>query len=182
VADEDEGAREARLTEWLAPIHGPARATARRLCRSRAEGDDLFHEAVLRAFDKLDELRDNGRFRPWFYAVMLSVHRARHRRSFWRRFLPFTADVEPIDAGQQGRIEGADRMARALATLSPESREAIVLFELDGFSIEEIAGLQQQSPSAVKSRLARARARLRQHYERSERRLPSPMESQHESR
>jgi RNA polymerase sigma-70 factor, ECF subfamily len=182
VADESETAKEARLTDMLVPIHDRARATARRLCGSRAEGDDLFHEAVLRAFDRLDDLRDVERFRPWFYAVMLSVHRARHRRSFWRRFLPFSEEMEPIDAGQQGRIEGADRMARALATLSPEAREAIVLFELDGFSIEEIAELQRQSPSAVKSRLARGRASLRLHYERSERRLASPMESQHESR
>jgi hypothetical protein len=42
----------------------------------------------------------------------------------------------------------------------------VVLFELEGFSIEEIAALQQVSASAVKSRLARGRARLRRIYER----------------
>lgn len=161
--------RHERLIALLAPLHDRARATARRLCRSNADGDDLFHEAVLRAFDRLDDLREPEKFRAWFYAILLSVHRARHRTSFWRRLLPFD-DAGPdapapsdIDA-----LEGHQRMSRALATLSPEAREAIVLFEIDGFSLDEIASLQKQSLSAIKSRLVRARARLRLHYERTE--------------
>jgi RNA polymerase sigma-70 factor (ECF subfamily) len=161
-----------RLLALLAPLHDRARATARRLCRSNADGDDLFHETVLRALDHLDDLRDDLRFRPWFYAVLLNEHRARHRRAFWRRFSPLSAlDVEPSSDAAVHAADGAQRMARALATLSPEQREAIVLFELDGFTLEEVAALQRGSIPAVKSRLARARARLRRHYERSERAL-----------
>ncbi len=63
---------------------------------------------------------------------------------------------------------GSDRMSRALSTLPPEQREAVVLFELEEFSIEEIAAIQMVSVSAVKSRLARGRERLRRHYERLE--------------
>jgi RNA polymerase sigma-70 factor, ECF subfamily len=162
--------RRQRLTGLLDPLHDRARATARRLCRSNADGDDLFHEAVLRAFDRLDELRDEGRFRSWFFAVLLSVHRARHRRDFWRRLSPLGALTrEPGRAGEAESLDGAERMARALGTLPPRAREAIVLFELEGWSLEELAELQGQSLSAVKSRLARARARLRRHYQRDER-------------
>jgi RNA polymerase sigma-70 factor (ECF subfamily) len=57
-------------------------------------------------------------------------------------------------------------VARALAALSPDQREAVVLFEIEGFSVIEIAGLQGASPSAVKSRLARGRERLRRFYRR----------------
>lgn len=170
MARDDGGARHERLMQLLAPHHDRARATARRLCRSHADGDDLFHEAVLRAFDHLDELREVERFRAWFYAVLLSVHRARHRRRFWRRLLPLDeVRAEPaVDAGADA-IEGAQRMARALATLAPVEREAVVLFELEGFTLEELAAAQQSSIPAVKSRLVRARARLRRHYERRER-------------
>jgi RNA polymerase sigma-70 factor (ECF subfamily) len=45
-------------------------------------------------------------------------------------------------------------------------REAVVLFEVDGYSIEEIAAMQRVSVSAVKSRLVRGRERLRRYYER----------------
>ena len=44
----------------------PPRLTARRICRSPAEGDDLFHEAVLRALSRIDQLREESRFRAWF--------------------------------------------------------------------------------------------------------------------
>ena len=157
--------------ELLAPLHDGARMTARRLCRSHADGDDLFHEAVLRALDHLGELREPEKFRSWFYAVLLNVHRARHRRSFWRRLVSLDeARTEPARSdGAVEAIEGARRMARALATLAPQEREAIVLFELEGFSLDEVAALQQSTLPAVKSRLVRARARLRRHYERRER-------------
>jgi len=58
----------------------------------------------------------------------------------------------------------AERATAALATLTPEQREAIVLFELHGYSIEEIAEIQRSSISSVKSRLVRGRDRLRVFY------------------
>ena len=157
--------------ELLAPLHDGARRTARRLCRSHADGDDLFHEAVLRALEHLDELREPEKFRSWFYAVLLNVHRARHRRSFWRRLVSLDeVRAEPaVSDGKVDAFEGARRMARALATLAPQEREAVVLFELEGLSLDEVAALQQSTLPAVKSRLVRARARLRRHYERRER-------------
>ena len=162
--------KQRRLMELLAPLHDGARMTARRLCRSHADGDDLFHEAVLRALDHFDELRDVGSFRSWFYAVLLNVHRARHRLSFWRRLVPFAESrAELVVDDESDALAGAQRMARALATLAPAEREAIVLFELEGFTLEEVAALQRSTLSAVKSRLVRARGRLRRHYERRER-------------
>ena len=159
-----------RLMELLAPVHDAARMTARRLCRSHADGDDLFHEAVLRALGHLHELRDASKFRSWFYAVLLNVHRARHRHDFWRRLVSFDETrAELVVDDESDALAGAQRMARALATLAPQEREAVVLFELEGFSLEELAALQKSSLSAVKSRLVRARGRLRRHYERRER-------------
>lgn len=179
-----------RLIDLLRPFHDQAAATARRLSRSTEDGDDLFQETVLRAYEKLSTLRDESRFRPWFYSVLLSVHRNRSRRGFWRRFLPLERkDGKDIEvAGEDGASwdeerRGAERVSKALAGLPPEQREAVVLFELEGFSVEEIAALQKASVSAVKSRLSRGRERLRRHYERlgfhaqgeqPERGLPAP--------
>ena len=162
-----------RLAALLEPIHEQAMATARRLCRSAEDGDDLYQESVLRAFDRLDTLRDESRFRSWFYAMLLNRHRSRHRSAFWRRVLPWEeafrdreepAEHTAVDWAEE-RLR-AGRVARALATLPAVQREAVVLFELDGYSIEEIAGMQQASVPAVKSRLSRGREKLRSHYER----------------
>jgi RNA polymerase sigma-70 factor, ECF subfamily len=174
-----------RLCRLLLPLHTTVRATARRLCQSPADGDDLLHEAVLHALSRIAQLRDESRFRGWFYAVMLSVHRARSRRAFWRRFVPFFAGEEVPPGSHSGRAESpltrdpvpsfshpdeetrtrAARVSAALGTLPAVQREAIVLFEVEGFAIDEIAELQRVSQSAVKSRLLRARERLRSHYQ-----------------
>ena len=161
-----------RLIDLLRPFHEQAQGTARRLCRSATDGDDLFQETVLRAFDKLHTLRDPSRFRSWFYATLLSRHRSRWRRSLWRRCLGMD---EAFAAGEPAGEDGsawdreariASRAARALSTLPAEQCQAIVLFELDGHSIEEIAAMQGASVPAVKSRLVRGRERLRRFYER----------------
>jgi len=162
-----------RLLALVAPVHDRAAMTARRLAGSSADGDDLLQESLLRAHDALPALRDESRFGAWFYTILLSVHRNRSRRSFWKRFLPSDAGLgvgsEP--AGEDGTLwederQEAARVSRALAALPAVQREAVVLFELDGFSVEEVAALQGASVSAVKSRLARGRARLRRIYER----------------
>lgn len=161
-----------RLLKLMGPFHDQAAVTARRLSRNPDDGDDLFQEALLRAFEKLSTLRDEARFRPWFYAVLLSVHRNRSRRRFWRRFLSLDSeqargfDPPGVDARDLNEERhGAERASRALASLPSVQREAVVLFELDGYSIEEIADLQDVTISAVKSRLARGRERLRRHYQ-----------------
>lgn len=162
-----------RLWGLLAPMHDQALSSARALCRSSDEGNDLFQDTILRAFEKLDTLRDESRFRAWFYAVLLSRHRTRYRRRFWKRLLPLENELEEgrEPAGHDGEREiesraGAERAARALATLPAAQREAFVLHDLDGFTIAEVAEMQSKSISAVKSRLARGRERLRRYYRR----------------
>lgn len=173
MTNQDTERRWERLSRLLEPMHERAVATARNLCRSPGDGDDLFQEAVLRAFDKLHTLRDEARFRSWFFAVLISVHRSRWRRSFWRRFLPLDAMTaeSPDLAGEDGRRQeeeflAARRAARALSRLPAEQREAVVLYELEGFSMEEVAAIQDATVPAVKARVFRGRRRLRRFYER----------------
>lgn len=153
-----------RLTRLLSPVHDDARAFARRLCRSSADGDDVFQDAVIRALHKIDHLRDDGAFRTWFYKVIISVQRSRCRRAFWRRLVPLAGgESEPADTAAD-QLAGAQRARAALARLPASQREAIVLFELEGFAVDEVARIQGSSVSAVKSRLSRGRERLRTIY------------------
>lgn len=160
-----------RLTGLLEPIHESALVTARRLCRSAADGDDLYQETVLRAFGKLHTLRDESRFRSWFFATLLMRHRSRHRLRFWRRLVPldeaFPPGRDPVGVDGSSwdeEVRRARRAALGLSSLPADQREAVVLFEIDGYSIEEIAVTQQASIAAVKSRLSRGREKLRRFY------------------
>src|ERR1043165_4549359 len=168
-----------RLRRLIEPVHDKALAFARCLCRSRADGDDLYQEALLRVLGKLGGLRDDGAFRSWLYRVIVSVHRHRCRRAVWRRLVAPGGRVEAGAVG--GGLEMAldyrvgdwrpdagdatERARAALAVLPAEQRESIVLFEIEGWQVEEIAALHRVSVSAVKSRLSRGRARLRAYYE-----------------
>jgi RNA polymerase sigma-70 factor (ECF subfamily) len=161
----------ARFLALLAPVHERAQATARRLCRSNADGDDVYQEAVLRAMARLSDLRDDQAFPAWFHRIVLSVHRERGRRSFWRRLLPIDALAGGEPAGEDGgawadQRAGVQRMQAALATLPAVQREAVVLCDIDGYELAEVSEMQAVSLSAVKSRLVRGRARLRRYYER----------------
>jgi RNA polymerase sigma-70 factor (ECF subfamily) len=157
--------------DLLGPIHDRAQVTARNLSRSDAEGDDLFQDAVLRALTRLPSLRDERAFPAWFYRILVSLHRNRRRRGFWRRLLPMDAiadtGAEPIGddgAAWEDRRARSKRLRDALATLPAVQREAVVLFEIDGYTLDEIAAFQGASLSAVKSRLVRGRDRLRLFY------------------
>lgn len=169
------------LLALLDPFHDQAVLFARRIARSNADGDDLFQEALMRAAVKLPTLREPDRFRPWFHQVMVSVHRSRARRGFWRRVVsseaPEAARAVAARIGEDGaraadERAGAESAARALAVLPAAQREAIVLFELQELTVEEIAEIQRSSVSAVKSRLSRGRDRLRRHYAAAERLIP----------
>lgn len=152
-----------RLRRLLEPHHDRALAFARCVSRSQSDGDDLFQEALLRALGKLDSLREDNAFRPWLYRVIISVHRNRYRTAFWRRMLPFV--TAPAKEGRADDLLAADERARAaLAELPHEMREALVLFEIEGWQVDEIAALLGVSTSAIKSRLSRGRERLRAIY------------------
>jgi len=157
-----------QLAELLSPVHDEVQLFARRIARSNAEGDDVFQEAVLRAARKLGSLRDRSRFKAWMCSIVVSVHRTRCRRTFWKRWL--SSEDAPLEAiGDDGShwaddAASASRAAAALASLVPAQREAIVMFELHGYSIEEIAEIQRTSVPSVKSRLVRGRDRLRRFY------------------
>lgn len=154
-----------RFQRLLQPVHAAALSFARCLSRSRADGDDLFQEALLRALCKLDSLRDEAAFKGWLYRVIITVHRNRCRREFWRRLIPLAGhEPEPRSLDPSEALSGAERARYALSKLPTDQREAIVLFEIEGWQIEEIAALHGVSVSAIKSRLSRGRCRLRGAY------------------
>jgi RNA polymerase sigma-70 factor, ECF subfamily len=172
-----------RFSRLLEPVHDRAVTFARGLCRSRSDGDDLYQEALVRAFARLDSLRDDGAFRTWLFRIVVTVHRNHTRSAFWRRWLPFRSGDDELATEGDYRshdwspelAESARRARRALATLPAVQREAIVMFEVEGMLVDEIAAIQNVSISAVKSRLARGRERMRAFYDGEIVAVPEPI-------
>jgi RNA polymerase sigma-70 factor (ECF subfamily) len=139
---------------------------------------DATQETFVRAFRRLDTLRDQDRLAPWLFGiarnVSLEVRRARRVRA--RYVVAGDAKLDDIGAASPaltpesellGR-EAAEVIARALARLSDE-RRALLLLRLDhGLAYEEIAAAMSMSLAKVKVEIHRARRILRDELERYE--------------
>ncbi|MDQ3338994.1 MAG: RNA polymerase sigma factor [Myxococcota bacterium] len=153
-----------RLRRLLEPIHDRALGFARSVSRSRDDGDDLFQESLLRALDKLPSLREDGAFRGWLYRIIINLHRNRSRRAFWKRLIPLVGNEVGDNRAHDETLGSVERARIALEKLPADQREAIVLHDIEGWAVGEIADLEGVSMSAIKSRLSRGRERLRDIY------------------
>ena len=151
----------------LRPHYDDALRTCRALCAgwSPSEAEDVFQSALLKALQKHGALRDADRFRPWFFQILTRTFYSAVRRHRLRRVLPLPTESDAEALGLYAdEPDAGDRvdLLAALARLAPKERAALLLFEVAGFSVEEVAEIQgDRSRSAVKSRLARARERAR---------------------
>jgi len=135
----------------------------RKLAADRERGDDLFQDALVAALTRFSGLRDEQALRPWFYRIIVNTFRSKTRRPWWKRRVPLTEEMERGLTGEDpGDAHTARRwLERAMQSLSPESRSLVTLYELEGWSIAELASLYQLSEGSVKARLFRARKKMK---------------------
>jgi len=139
---------------------------ARYLLRDEHDAQDAVQDAALRAFRYFHRFRD-GDPRAWFLTIVRNccyTWQRRHRHD--RLAVPFeghlASAVDESPAADAMAIARSDRAAleRAMADLSLEFREVIVLREIEGMSYTQIAAVVGTPIGTVMSRLSRARRRL----------------------
>lgn len=145
----------------LEPVHPTATSLCRRLAGNRDEGDDLYQDAVLVALRYFHGLKDQAAFRPWFFRIIINTAKNRYRSFWWRRrsrepVEEFIAGHDPQDAYDLRRL-----LNQALARLSAEDRALVILHEIEGWPVGELTALCHQSEAAIKTRLFRARRKMR---------------------
>ena len=126
------------------------------LCRNRWQAEDIVQESLLRAWRAWPALREERALKSWLFTI---VHRE-HLRAAAR--VPRTeSDAGAEEAGYDPDPGGALDMEQALQELADDSREALLLQVLGGFTCAEIAQVLGASEGAVMTRLTRARQALR---------------------
>lgn len=158
------------FTGLLKPHYNDALKYCRALCSSWSPDDaeDVLQQSLLLALENFDKLSDRSKFRSWFFKIITTTFYSSIRKHFWKKFLPLDSmdALPPIPEVYDRSEQTESRMMlnKALSKLSAKERAAILLFEIADFSIEEITSIQKEnSISAVKSRLSRARAKLKKH-------------------
>jgi len=137
---------------------------ARGLTGSKENGDDLLQEALVRAWRAFPRLKDQQRFKSWMLKIISNTHRSM-ARTWWLRRIIRLEDAPDIPFPEGLPYEEKELVRLALRGVPQVQREALALFEVLGMSVAEVAEHQKVSQSAVKSRLARGRTRLRERYE-----------------
>ena len=158
-----------QFTELLKPHYNDALKYSRALCAtwSADDAEDVLQQSFLLALENFESLKDTSKFRSWFFKIITTTFYSSIRKHFWKKFLPiddnnkFTEDIPDVyDRAEQS--ESRIILNKALSKLSKKERAAVLLFEIGDFSIEEITAIQnEKSRSAVKSRLSRARMKLK---------------------
>lgn len=159
----------AEFTELLKPHYNDAVKYSRALCAtwSADDAEDVLQQSFLLALENFHNLKDTSKFRSWFFKIITTTFYTAIRKHFWKKFLPmddsgFNAPDMPEIYDRAEQSESRMLLNRALGVLTAKERAAILLFEIAEFSIEEIVTIQKErSLSAVKSRLSRARKKLK---------------------
>ena len=173
-----EESAQAHIYQVLAPaVHG----LIRRIVGNRALAEDLFQDTMMTVFERLDSFRGEAPLGAWVRQVAIT-RCLMYLRSPWHRARlaldrPDETIYERAPSGESHARDEFLRIAvpdawgdqmdleRALAALSPTARAVVWLYDVEGYSHEEIARQFGRTVSFSKSQLARAHARLREWYE-----------------
>ncbi|HUQ11179.1 MAG TPA: sigma-70 family RNA polymerase sigma factor [Steroidobacteraceae bacterium] len=145
-------------------VAGPALGIIRRLVNHRALSEDLLQDTLIAMFEHLDDYRGEAPFGIWVRRIAVSRCLMTFRSPWHRARVALESFTElqqltPIEA--EGRTSDLIDLDRALAKLSPVTRSVVWLYDVEGWSHEEIAKGFDRSVSFSKSQLARGHARLR---------------------
>jgi RNA polymerase sigma-70 factor (ECF subfamily) len=155
-----DGAARRALFDRVAP---GAFAFIRRLVRHQAMAEDLLQDTLIAMFEHLQDFRGEAPFGIWVRRIAVSRclmafrspwHRARQALDSW-------IEDGQASSAAEGRTADLIDLDRALARLSPVTRTVVWLYDVEGWTHEEIAHAFERTVSFSKSQLARGHARLR---------------------
>ncbi len=136
-------------------------AAALRIVRDPGLAEDVTQDTFLRAHERIDTLREPSRFAPWVrrISVRLAVDTVRREQP------EMLSEEEPDRSSLPEEIveirDAVDALVVKLNALPLAQRAAVILRDVEDFSISEAAGMLEISEAAFKMRLGRGRASLR---------------------
>ena len=149
-------------------------AVALRTTGDPEEAADALQDAMISAFRRASQFRGDSAVTTWLHRIVVNASLDRLRRRNVRNSVPLPEDdalgraaatATPVGRGgiPQDPIAARETqlvISRALSELPESQREAIVLVDVEGYSVEEAAAILDCPAGTVKSRCSRGRARL----------------------
>lgn len=162
----DPGAAHARFLELIQEVRPELHRYCARMTGSVMDGEDVVQETLARAYDELSRLRELPALRSWLFRIAHRRAIDHLRRRNRAREMPLEDDLdlpgEELDALEELARARAVRAAIArFVALPPAQRAAVILKDVLGATLDEIAATLETTIPAVKAALHRGRERLR---------------------
>jgi RNA polymerase sigma-70 factor (ECF subfamily) len=141
-------------------FHGQAFTVAVRICKCRELAQEVTQEAFITAFKRIRQYRGDAPFWGWLRRVVVN-HAISALRKLPRHDAVELEDYMASSEGDQERMDQGMDLEQALGQLRDEDRMVVWLHDVEGYKHREIARLVGKSESYSKTRLNRARAKLR---------------------
>jgi RNA polymerase sigma-70 factor (ECF subfamily) len=137
-------------------------AVALRTASNPDDAADALQDAMVSAFRRAGSFRGEAAVTTWLHRIVVNACLDQHRR---RRNKPTTTWIETLHETEHTADDMANRelqieLERALRDLPDDQRAAIVLVDVEGYSVDDAAQILLCPPGTVKSRCARGRAKL----------------------
>nr|WP_267464440.1 RNA polymerase sigma factor SigM [Nocardia farcinica] len=142
--------------------------TALRTSYTREDAADSLQDALLSAHRTAGTFRAEAEVRSWLHAIVVNACLDRIRRNKTRRTVSFAPESLPERTEERdafAELEMSLVVDRALFSLPPDQRTALVAVDLEGYSVADAAAMLGVPEGTIKSRCARARQRLQERLE-----------------
>lgn len=164
--------------ELIRPYERGVYLTAFSIVHNQADAEEVAQEAFLKAFEHLDQLRSDEKFKNWL--LLIAINEARMRRRKDHRNLYESIDEEAVEANDgefmphqfadwrdvpseaYEKTEIKNAVLKAMESLPQKYREVFLLRDVEHLSVEETSKMLGVSTAAVKTQLHRARLQMRE--------------------
>jgi len=170
LVEESKRGNEQAMTELIRRHYTMSLRVARSILRNHHDSEDAVQTAYCRAFQHLNDFREEARFSTWITSIVVNqslMHLRRQRRATVLSLedpigspIRYFTSREPTPEEVTARGEIASAVSRALARLPNGLRLAYTMHVISGLPLNEVASQMGLSISATKSRIFRARCRL----------------------
>ena len=152
--------KQQQFLELFEPVREKLYRFARALTKDDELAKDLVSETVLKTYESFEKIQKKRSFKSYVFTI---ASRSYKKYKWRRRFFGEAEDDVYENLVQNDSSEIAydvEVLHEAMDTLPFKQKEAIALYEISGFSVKEVAEMQNASLTAVKSRLKRGREKL----------------------
>jgi RNA polymerase sigma-70 factor, ECF subfamily len=159
-----------RFPELYMPLHNSALRYCRALIAGNPnyEAEELLQQSLQISLENFSKLRDEEKFKFWFFKIITRAFYAYSRKNFWKKHTSIDIGKEYKGYSEFPKVfedevndENRLMLLKALSNINKKDRSAFILYAVENFSLEDIKNVQNEiSVSTVKSRIYRTKKKL----------------------